>query len=392
MTYPGGCEARPGDWEALCADVRPIILSDLSLRELAYAAPTCHEFQRENRSRLVEEWARLISVGQKTYGKATFSSFVKAMRQLTVSRDGFPGLSRGNHLIINAAGETELMSSEEMRQREQADKDEPFGWIEQFAHPRPVTYAHLVGARGNLDIFSDMFFVLYYKGEGVVDLEVDVLSQEHEAVMGSLLAICAGNPVTWPTCLGNPVAGPACVGIPMAGPACVGNPVTGPECGGNPVAGPVCVGNPVAGPACVGNPVAGPACAGNPVAGPACAGNPVAVPGCGGNPVAWPACAGNPVAGPACVGNPGGVPACAGNPVAAPACAVNRPGTINVYFTEFSGNVGMRAAEDLVGPLTSLAESCVFCWGSQSASPPALGQKGYPLGHLRVYINGRYSG
>jgi hypothetical protein len=137
--------ARPGEWESLCPDVRPLILSKLSLRDLASAAPTCREFQRENRSRLAEEWARLIAVGEQTYGKTVFSAFVQAVRQLMASKDALPGLSPTgcNILYVNAAGDTALLTCAEVYHREYAQGDVRRGSIELYHCPSPRMFARL---------------------------------------------------------------------------------------------------------------------------------------------------------------------------------------------------------------------------------------------------------
>jgi hypothetical protein len=251
MLCPGIGEELPGDWEALCADVRPIILNKLPLRDLASAASTCREFQGAFRSRLVEEWARLISVGEETYGKHRLSSFAKAVGQLMVSRDGYPGLSPEAHnmLVINAAGEAELLTRGQLQERQRVGQDVLVSYIHLYHRPSPRMFARLwrvLPGGGRVREDANIGLVLFYKREGGAELRVLVNSDAHEAAMGLLLAMCGGNPVAVPASVGNPVAVPASVGNPVAVPACAGYPVGVSACVGNPMGVPACAGNPTA--------------------------------------------------------------------------------------------------------------------------------------------------
>jgi hypothetical protein len=104
----GTCEAPPLGWEALCPDVTAIILSSLSLRDLAFLAPTCREMRKEFRSRIPVERARLISDGEDFLGKEMFSGFVRTF-QRCMRRSVYVPVLNGRPgekcLIINKAGE-----------------------------------------------------------------------------------------------------------------------------------------------------------------------------------------------------------------------------------------------------------------------------------------------
>jgi hypothetical protein len=100
--------------------VRGIILSKLSLRELARAAPTCREMRQEFLTRLVAERARLVSAGEDMLGKEMFTGFVKAFQTCMRGIDAFPGLGRPERkvLIINKAGECHFAPYTQMLERQ----------------------------------------------------------------------------------------------------------------------------------------------------------------------------------------------------------------------------------------------------------------------------------
>jgi hypothetical protein len=116
LCCPGKRKALPLRWDDLCADVRPLILDKMSLRHLAHAAPTSQEFHKRFSVRMAEERTRLVSLVEDLYGKEQFYGFVKAFRRLLRDWDVYPGLSpRGdNTLLINSAGEAEVVSEEEV--------------------------------------------------------------------------------------------------------------------------------------------------------------------------------------------------------------------------------------------------------------------------------------
>jgi hypothetical protein len=81
----------PRTWETMCPDMKRLILSKLSIHELARSARTCREFREESRSRMVTERARLVAVGEETFGPTLFGGFVKCFQSGMRRLDGFPG-------------------------------------------------------------------------------------------------------------------------------------------------------------------------------------------------------------------------------------------------------------------------------------------------------------
>jgi hypothetical protein len=106
--------APPLGWEALCPDVRQLVLSKLSLPDMASAALTCREFRREFCRRQADEWARLISLGEDTFGKKRMSGFVKVFRHGMQELKVYPGCpdSGAITLDIDASGESALMTEQ----------------------------------------------------------------------------------------------------------------------------------------------------------------------------------------------------------------------------------------------------------------------------------------
>jgi hypothetical protein len=62
----------------MCFDLRQLILSKLSLGELARASRTCREFLKAYVSRVPEERACIIAFGKETYGEEIFCGVVRA--------------------------------------------------------------------------------------------------------------------------------------------------------------------------------------------------------------------------------------------------------------------------------------------------------------------------
>jgi hypothetical protein len=115
MCFAGTLEVPPHSWETVCLDVKRLILGKLSLRELACAGCTCKEIRGELRSRLAEEYARLLAVGEDTYGKEMFQGFARAfqqsLRRWDYYKSSMPPSQQG--LIITAYGNTKLVTDME---------------------------------------------------------------------------------------------------------------------------------------------------------------------------------------------------------------------------------------------------------------------------------------
>jgi hypothetical protein len=177
--------------------VKSLVLRNLSLRDLACAASTCHEFKREFSSRLAKERARLVSLGEETYGKKMFSGIVRAFQKNMRDSDAYPALVEWNVLSVNANGEVEYPESREMVRKYES------------GGPR-VSMAREFGDR-------ELFVVLYWRDpgsgkcakvvvysttgdEGLVELSVTASREAAAAAAGFLFAICAGDCELMPAC------------------------------------------------------------------------------------------------------------------------------------------------------------------------------------------------
>jgi hypothetical protein len=99
--------SRADHWEFLCPDVRGLVLRKLSLHDLACAAATSREFKEVYKTRLTEEQAALISVGEVTFGKDMFWAFVGAFQQAMWGLEPHTGVMLGvvmRSMIIDATG------------------------------------------------------------------------------------------------------------------------------------------------------------------------------------------------------------------------------------------------------------------------------------------------
>jgi hypothetical protein len=74
-----GAPAAP--WDSLCEDVKPAILSHLSVPDLARAALACRDFREACRGRLGAERQKIIALTEDTYNQALVRAFVGAVRQ-----------------------------------------------------------------------------------------------------------------------------------------------------------------------------------------------------------------------------------------------------------------------------------------------------------------------
>jgi hypothetical protein len=106
-------------WEPLCVDARQLVLSKLSLRELARTARTCKEFRQASLTRAAEERAKLIALGKETYGQGVFSCMVRALQASLLGLDACPGLAitGGPLAFINADGIVDILNQEEAAER-----------------------------------------------------------------------------------------------------------------------------------------------------------------------------------------------------------------------------------------------------------------------------------
>jgi hypothetical protein len=177
-------------WDDLCADVRPLVLRNLSLRELARVALTCREFHQEFSRRLAEERARLISIRERTLGEKMFTGFVTAFRHLMSDKDAYPALEFGECLSIDADGMIEYPVSEDVCERS-------------FGVPRGVPRVHimrfgpnwfhaqLVGGKPGILEFVVKITLKELK-KGPMELWVEVNGEGAAVAAGFLLATCTG--------------------------------------------------------------------------------------------------------------------------------------------------------------------------------------------------------
>jgi hypothetical protein len=112
----GRSEDPPGSWETLCPDVRELIISKLSLREHACAAPVCREFQEQLLPRVAETRASCISLAEETFGKGLICAFVTAVQRMMCGLG--PTLQEGfDTLLIDAAGASRVFSEDYLMER-----------------------------------------------------------------------------------------------------------------------------------------------------------------------------------------------------------------------------------------------------------------------------------
>jgi hypothetical protein len=79
--YAGKCEALYAQWDTLCGDLKKIVLSKLSLHELACAAATSQDFRQAHLDRAAEERPNIIAAAEEGYGKRMFSTFVTTLQR-----------------------------------------------------------------------------------------------------------------------------------------------------------------------------------------------------------------------------------------------------------------------------------------------------------------------
>ncbi len=176
------------------------MLGNLTSRELACAASTSRDFQGAYRNWLTEEGARQVSVAEDTFGKERLSGLVRAFQRLMSDMKTYPGLlaNRKNLLVINAAGEPELATNEQAKERRNAE-----GGIHSICKWSRTYLLHAnlkcrVPASGRV---AHLWMDLRRTREGNVHLVVTVNDAAHGAGVGLILAMCTGIPSAswrWP--------------------------------------------------------------------------------------------------------------------------------------------------------------------------------------------------
>jgi hypothetical protein len=200
-------------WQPLCADVRGLILSKLSLRDLARAGRTCREFEEAYLGRVAEERARLIALGKEAYGEGMFCSIVRAFQRGMCGLDPCPGvvldLQNGDGVHINGAGEFEAR-----RESDETVAEGPISQVRRFDNA-----THVLGAQVEInlppvydaeyDVFdsvsvSQVLVELRRTARRGLQWTVSLGKEAPAPAIGLLLAICTENPETLTPCFQRP--------------------------------------------------------------------------------------------------------------------------------------------------------------------------------------------
>ncbi len=215
-------------WETLCIDVRGLILSKLSLRDLARAGGTCRDFEEAYFGRVAEERARLIALGKEAYGEGMFCGIVTTVQRAMCGLDPCPGveldLRKGTGGCINAAGETLV------RRRSTEGALEGPGSEVWRCHTAP----HILVA--DVGIYLPPVYVAkrgYFNGARVSELRLELSSARRRGLhwqvslgkqapapaIGLLLAICTENQEVLTPCFQRPGSMKLAIWGLISGPA-----------------------------------------------------------------------------------------------------------------------------------------------------------------------------
>ncbi len=191
-------------WEALCPDVRGLILSKLSLRELAHAAPTCREMRKEFGTRSAAERVRLISAGEEFLGKEMFSGCVRAFQSCMQSSEASLTLPAPEHLFIDAEGELHIGSLNQVLLKRGGANFCLFRmsgacWSYWWDSHR---MRELQETQGSAVIWIDVGRVRHGQE---MQVEAHIPKHAAAATMGLLLAICGGHAEAVPTLWERPL-------------------------------------------------------------------------------------------------------------------------------------------------------------------------------------------
>jgi hypothetical protein len=197
--WPAGRrKAPPVEWERLCHDVRPLVLGNLSLRELARAAVTCREFRDAYQACLTEERGRLRSVAEGTFGKKRLAGFVTVFHGL-ISGTSHEGLiSRAESLlVIGESGHPNLLTY-------RAARGMPVGdgriiQIRKWCNTLPVSAVLWGQLPGSCEVARVSIHVGEWRSG--VSLVARVSGGAGPAAVGLMLCICTENPAD--VCIGN---------------------------------------------------------------------------------------------------------------------------------------------------------------------------------------------
>jgi hypothetical protein len=97
----GQFAAPHAGWEALCPSIQELVLSKLSLRELAGAARACRGFREAFLRQAADERGNLITLAKLCYGERFTSNIVRAVRRSLHVLDPYPGLVCDASDVVN---------------------------------------------------------------------------------------------------------------------------------------------------------------------------------------------------------------------------------------------------------------------------------------------------
>jgi hypothetical protein len=197
-------KASPVGWEKLCPDVRPLVLRNLSVREMACAAPTCREFWEAYQNRSMEEPGRLRLVAEETFGKKRLAGFVTACHGLmsTMSHEGL--LPRAeNMLVINDSGHSNILTMKEAREAPVGDGR--IIHIQNWGRAFPLS-AVLWGKLPGSGKVARILIQLHNWGSGL-KITASISEEADPAAVGLMLSICSGNPADLATPWQSPLQG-----------------------------------------------------------------------------------------------------------------------------------------------------------------------------------------
>ncbi len=185
--------------------MRQLILSKLSLRDLARAARACREFQQAYVSRVVEERARLIALGMETYGEGMFCAVVRVFQRAMAGLDPCPGVESGpwsgEDATINASGDIVLA-------RSPGCEVGPATWLWE---PKPANQLLSTWVRKYLPSLQDLSCIslkLVTTASGGMHLKVRICMEAPAATIGLLLAFFAEHPEATSRGIKNPAEHP----------------------------------------------------------------------------------------------------------------------------------------------------------------------------------------
>jgi hypothetical protein len=207
---PGRHEAPSGGWDTLCQDLKGIVLSKLSLRELSAAGPACPEFNEALRSRAAEEQAKLVAVGKDKYGHSLFSVFVTGLRHTLRGVRPWPRMVRKylaveKRFAITTTGD--FCSAQREDVREGGPSLTSFANVYQCSDVRDLLYGTLYYGKpgGHVREWACTAFDMQTLGKHNLRLCIWVWKKAVVAALGVLRAMCEESPRALRGCREKPL-------------------------------------------------------------------------------------------------------------------------------------------------------------------------------------------